>query len=356
MSLVLCAPHDELERQAGDERDDYDTAQDRLDPPVDGQQAEDQDTQHQHVQHEARAAADVARVELAGVLGDELLAPFIHLYRLVLHPVIGEKALDVLADCRDKEQVRHEDQDPQSALDEVKEDRVFDVSPEQNAYALRPPNGHGEEEQKRQPEPEDHRGRDLLLGEVLLFAQSYVRGDGQGLHAEPEGFGEREETPDYGEPEELALPGDGIKRFRLNVHVAFGRPDRHPPEVGGAHQDALHYRLPADPHGSLTCCSGRAGSGTAAPGRPCPRCAAYLCRRGGTPNKRLSVCARPPSSASRTRCRTCTARPSSCTRDVCPSSSKNLRLISNVTVYSITPVKKSKKAAAVAAALKSQLP
>src|SRR5918998_240813 len=271
--LVLRAPHDELEPEAGHERDDHYAAQDRLDPPVDGEQGEDQDAQDQHVQHEARAAPDVAGVELAGVLGDELLAPLVHLYRLVLRPMVGKKALDVFADRRDKEQVRHEDQGPQSALDEVEEDGVFDVAAEQEAQALSPPNRRGEEKDERQSEPKYHGGHDLFFGEVLLFAQSYVRGDGQRLHAQPEGLGEREEPPDHGKPEELALSGDRIKRFRLDVHVTLGRPDRHPPEIGGAHQDALHDRLPADPH-SATYCSGRAGSGTAAPCRPYPRYAA----------------------------------------------------------------------------------
>jgi hypothetical protein len=47
----------------------------------------------------------VARVELASVLGDELLAPLVDLYRLVLGAVVGEEALYVLADQGDAEQV-----------------------------------------------------------------------------------------------------------------------------------------------------------------------------------------------------------------------------------------------------------
>src|SRR5215207_1261251 len=43
-----------------------------------------------------------------------------------------------------------------------------------------------------------------------------------------------------------------MKRFRLDLHITRGRPDRHSPEVGGAHQDTLHDRLPADPHRAAT--------------------------------------------------------------------------------------------------------
>jgi hypothetical protein len=59
----------------------------------------------------------VAGVQLAGVLGDEFIAALVDLYGLVLGPVVGEKALHVLADQRDPEQVGAKDRDPDRAFD-----------------------------------------------------------------------------------------------------------------------------------------------------------------------------------------------------------------------------------------------
>src|SRR3712207_6574122 len=114
--LVPRAPHDELECDPRDQRDDDKTAQHHEQPPLNPQQREDQDTQDEHVQDEARPAADVARVQLAGVLRNELLAALVDLYGLVLRSVVGEKALHVLADQGYTDQVGGKDRDPDRTL------------------------------------------------------------------------------------------------------------------------------------------------------------------------------------------------------------------------------------------------
>src|SRR5215210_3274123 len=248
VALVPRAPHDELEGDARDERDYHHAGRDRLDPPVYREQTEHQDAQHQHVQDKTRPAPHVARIQLAGVLRDELLAALVDLYGLVFGPVIGEEAFYVFAHRRYPDEVEQEDADPQHAFDQVKEDGVLDRVAEQRPQALRPEHGCDEEQQERQPEAEDQGDGDLLFREVLVLAERDVGRERERLHAQPQGLGEREEAPDHGQPEDLAFFRHRPERLRLYLHVARRRPHRHPPEVGGAHEDAFHDRLPADPH------------------------------------------------------------------------------------------------------------
>src|SRR5918999_272009 len=138
--LVPRAPHDELEGDPSHQRDDDEPANDHEKPPLDPEQGEHQDAQDQHVQNEARPAADVARVQLAGVLGDELLAALVDLYRLVLRAVVGEEALHVLAYEGDPDQVSDEDGDPDDAFHQVEDDGVLDALAEQRPYPFGPEN------------------------------------------------------------------------------------------------------------------------------------------------------------------------------------------------------------------------
>src|SRR5215210_3943591 len=139
--LVPRAPHDELEGDPRHERDHDDPAQHHEQPTLDPEQREDQDAQDQYVKDKARPATDVARVQLAGVLGDELLAALVDLYGLVLCAVVGKKALHVLADYGDPNQVGDEDRDPDHTLDQVEEDGVLDAVTYERADSLRAKHG-----------------------------------------------------------------------------------------------------------------------------------------------------------------------------------------------------------------------
>src|SRR3954471_7048324 len=115
--MVLRAPHNELERDIRNEWDNHHAAQDRLGPPIDGEQAEYQDAQDEHVQDEACTAADMARVKLTGVLGNKFLSPLVYLDGLMLCAMVGKEAPDIFADSGDPDEVQHKDRDPDRTLD-----------------------------------------------------------------------------------------------------------------------------------------------------------------------------------------------------------------------------------------------
>src|SRR5215203_4628650 len=64
----------------------------------------------------------------------------------------------------------------------------------------------------------------------------------------------RESAPNDGQTEQLAAARNRTEPLRTQVHISRGRADGHPPEVGRAHQHALHDGLSADPHGLWPYC------------------------------------------------------------------------------------------------------
>src|SRR5919112_4364929 len=247
--LVPRAPHDELERDTRHQRYHDEPAQHHEQPPLDPEQREYQDAQDQHVQYEARPAADVAGVQPASVLGDELLTVLVDLYGFVLGSVGGEKALHVLADQGYTDQVGDEDRDPDPALDQVEEHGMLDAVAHKRAYPFCPEHRRHQEEPEAEHGREPEGKRDLPLGEVFFLTERDVSRQRQRLHAKPEGLAQGESAADYREPEELAPARDRAEALGPEVELSRRRADGHSPEVGGAHQHTLHYGLPPDPHG-----------------------------------------------------------------------------------------------------------
>ncbi len=245
-----------LIRQPGDDREQQQPlhhAYPQVRPP---QQRVDEHRQHQGVEHEGSAAAQVVGALLQGLGRLQGQPVLVEVDGLVLGPVILVEAPDILQQ-RGGQQVEDEDGDAQQALHQVQQDHVAAAVDDQR----RQPGGQGDEEAHEEGQGQGHGHGELqpaesagpfLLPAALIFAprlllrrQGYVRRFLQRPEAQGEHAAHVEDAADEGLVQAGVAQQDGVQGTALDVDVPVRLAYRQGPVGAGAHHHALDHRLPA---------------------------------------------------------------------------------------------------------------